>query len=468
MQPPQPQPEPASRRASSTCSTAPRRRSSGGIGCMAGLLRLISPYHRSHHRKRLTAKNNAAARDSPQALPITPSSSPPRKKAAAQAHQTSAASPATASPVKPMKQQLLTTTAVTVRRRRSCDAPRSPTIAPEHRRSSCDSPRPPPPAIIARLMGLEESAPPSPAAAAAAPRPVVLPTRPPPPPPAPAAPETAAEKRRKLLGALEKCDEDLKTLRRIIAAVRAAEMRAASASDVCPVAATTTTTPAGKGAKSTFGRDDEQSPSPSPPTPQQQHKVVRAGEQQYPSPDSVLDAISSPRFPCRKRPSPCTDLDVGGKGGCGNGALAPTVGSKIVKPSRTLVFSGGYCKTKSDGDELPLHAVHYPVPLVVGMPPRSAGAESWRHHRRRWEQEAAAAGRVISRATAESVGEAIMWVRQQQGQLGGAGDDERGRVAAALERAIVHDLVADLVAELLQAQSGGHGAGSGCRKRLCF
>jgi hypothetical protein len=200
-------------------------------------------------------------------------------------------------------------------------------------------------------MGLEESAPPSPAAATATPRPVVLPTRPPPPPPPPAAPETAAEKRRKLLGALEKCDEDLKTLRRIIAAVRAAEMRAASASDVCPVAATTTPAAAGKGAKRTFGRDNEQSPSPSPspspPTQQQQQ------QQLYPSPDSVLDAISSPRFPCRKRPSPCTNLDVGGKGGCGNGALAPTVGSKIVKPSRTLVFSGTYNRRCHDSRYAP-------------------------------------------------------------------------------------------------------------------
>jgi hypothetical protein len=53
---------------------------------------------------------------------------------------------------------------------------------------------------------------------------------PPPPPPSPpplTAPETAAEKRRKLLGVLEKCDEDLKT-RRIIAAVHAAEIRAAT------------------------------------------------------------------------------------------------------------------------------------------------------------------------------------------------------------------------------------------------
>lgn len=111
--------------------------------------------------------------------------------------------------------------------------------------------------------------------------------------------------------------------------------------------------------------------------------------------------------------------------------------------------------------QLHLHAVHYPVPLLVGMP-RSAGAESRRHHRRRWELEAAAAGRVISRAMVESVGEA-MWGPPQ-------GDDEqrreRGRVAAALERAIVEDLVADLLTDLL-AQSG-RGLGTGCRKRLRF
>ncbi|OEL21205.1 hypothetical protein BAE44_0017774 [Dichanthelium oligosanthes] len=442
----QQQPEPGQRRASSACSTAPRR----SIGCMAGLLRLISPYHRSHHRKRLTAKNNAAQASAPPSQP----SSPTKKNAAA------AASPSPApSPVKPTQQpQPQPQPLAGVRRRRSCDAPRSPTIAPEHRRSSCDSPRQPPPAIVARLMGLEESAPPSPAAAA--PRPVV-PTRPPPPPP-PQAAETAAEKRRKLLGALEKCDEDLKTLRRIIAAVRAAEMRAAAASDVAPVAGTTP--PAGKGgAAKWIANHNELSP-----TPRQHNKPRTSEKQQYPSPDSVLDAISSPRFPCRKRPSPCTDHDAGGKAGCGNGAVAPTIGSKIVKPSRTLVFSGDYCKIKS-GDEssLQLHAVHYGgMPLVVGMP-RSAGAESWRHHRRRWELEAAAAGRVISRAMAESAGEA-MWGPQGQG---GAGDDEQRReragVAAALERAIVQDLVADLLSELLAQAGRGHG-GTRCRKRLCF
>ncbi|CAL4922382.1 unnamed protein product [Urochloa decumbens] len=466
MQPPpqQPQPEPAHRRASSlsTCSTASRR----GIGCMAGLLRLISPYHRSHHRKRLTAKNNAA-QTSPPSMP----SSPTKKKAAAAA-VAATLSPAP-SPVKPTQQQQQQAPAA-VRRRRSCDAPRSPTITPEHRRSSCDSPRPPPPAIVARLMGLEESAPPSPAAAAA-PRPaaVVVPARPP-----PAAPETAAEKRRKLLGALEKCDEDLKTLRRIIAAVRAAEMRAAAASDAAAAAPAA----AAKGvAKWMVSRDEKSpSPSPSPPTPQQ-HGKLRGVEQQqlYPSPDSVLDAISSPRFPCRKRSAPCTDLDACGKAGVvANGAAAPTaaVGSKIVKPSRTLVFTGDYCKIKSCNEPtLRLqHAVHHLVPPVVaavveagGAPawlPRAAGAESWRHHRRRWELEAAAAGRVISRAMVESVGEA-MWGPP----LGGNNEQRRERdmVAAALERAIVDDLVADLLTDLLAQSGRGHGA-TGCRKRLCF
>lgn len=36
--------------------------------------------------------------------------------------------------------------------------------------------------------------------------------------------ESAAERRRKLLGALEKCDEDLKELKKIIGAVRSSEM----------------------------------------------------------------------------------------------------------------------------------------------------------------------------------------------------------------------------------------------------
>ncbi|KAM0875234.1 hypothetical protein ACQ4PT_036924 [Festuca glaucescens] len=410
----------------SASATGPRR----SMGCMAGLLRLLSPYHR--HRKRLTAKNAT-----PEASSRPPSPPPAIKKPAETPTPTHA-------PLKPQPQP-----PTAVRRRRSCEAPRSPTIAPEYRRVSCDSPRPPPPAIVARLMGLEESAPPSPATT---PRPRPLPTRPPPPPP----PKMAAEKRRKLLGALEKCDDDLQTLRRIIAAVRAAEMRSAAAVDV--TAAPTGAGEACEGAtKWMDGRDDA-----SPPPQQQQKPRVEA---KYPSPDSVLDAITSPRFPCRKRSSPCTHLEADSKPSCCNEAL----GSKIVKPSRTLVFSGDYCKIKQYCNEL--HAVamyHHPAPVaaVEGVPrwtPSVAEAESWRH-RRRWGLHAS--GR--SRAMVESVGE--VWGK-------GTGEErwEAGLVGAALERAILQDLVWDVVAELLalsgrdvQAPFGGNGGGAMCRKRLCF
>ncbi|KAM0854711.1 hypothetical protein ACQ4PT_050264 [Festuca glaucescens] len=401
---------------SSASATGPRR----NMGCMAGLLRLLSPYHR--HRKRLTAKNATQEASS------RPPSPPPAIKKPVE-------TPApTHAPLKPKPQPQPPTG---VRRRRSCEAPRSPTIAPEYRRVSCDSPRPPPPAIVARLMGLEESAPPSPATT---PRPRPLPTRPPPPPP----PEMAAEKRRRLLGALEKCDDDLQTLRRIIAAVRAAEMRSA---DV-PVALEGE---ACEGAAKWMDGRDEASP------PQQKPRA----EAQYPSPNSVLDAITSPRFPCRKRSSPCTHLEADSKPSFSNESL----GSRIVKPSRTLVFSGDYCKIKQYCNEL--HAVamyHHPAPVaaVEGIPrwtPSVAAAESWRH-RRRWGLQTA--GR--SRAMVESVGE--VW-----GQ--GAGEErwEAGLVGAALERAILQDLVWDVVAELLaqsQAPFGGHGGGAMCRKRLCF
>uniref|UniRef100_A0A0D3FHT9 DUF3741 domain-containing protein n=1 Tax=Oryza barthii TaxID=65489 RepID=A0A0D3FHT9_9ORYZ len=409
--------------ASSSSSGAPRRRS---VGCMAGLLRLLSPYHRSHHRKRLTAKNAA----------------PPVAEGAGGdvftfvAGTAAAAADASSADSGP--------SAALLRRAAEPDdragAPpgqlrQPPPDAAGHR-------RPPhgPGGIRAAVSRRDDAA-------------ATTDSTPSPPP------ETAAEKRRKLLGALEKCDEDLKTLRRIIAAVRAAEMRAAAASDAPPTPEAT-----GKGSDNRWKDDGSRDVDPSPsPTPQKPRS-----EEHYPSPDSVLDAITSPRFPCRKRSSPCTDLDADRKLSCGT----PAVGSKIVKPSRTLVFSGDYCKIKPCNE---LHAVamyHHPVvaieaiPRWIPPPPPPSSEISWRH-RRRWGLEAAAAsGR--SRAMAESVGE--VW--------GHGADEERheaGRVGAALERAILHDLVGDVVAEML-AQSAAptphpfvHGAGAAmCRKRLVF
>lgn len=88
-------------------------------------------------------------------------------------------------------------------RGQSCEVQRSPTLSSEIRRSSSvdlslDSPRRPSPLVV-RLMGLDE-----------------IPV---------SSPDSAAEKRRKLLGALEKCNEDLKSLKRIIDAVQVADKR---------------------------------------------------------------------------------------------------------------------------------------------------------------------------------------------------------------------------------------------------
>ncbi|KAL7218395.1 hypothetical protein ACSBR2_011626 [Camellia fascicularis] len=84
----------------------------------------------------------------------------------------------------------------------SCEVPRSPTLPPEIRRSnSINSPEnfrastPPPPALVARLMRLEEIT----------------------------AEAAIAEKRKKLFGALEKCDEDLKAIKKIIESLRSTE-----------------------------------------------------------------------------------------------------------------------------------------------------------------------------------------------------------------------------------------------------
>jgi len=82
----------------------------------------------------------------------------------------------------------------------SREVPRSPTLPAEIRRSSprksSENVRETP-ALVARLMGLESL---------------------------PASPESVVEKRQKLLGALQRCDEDLKVLKKIIDSVRTPEL----------------------------------------------------------------------------------------------------------------------------------------------------------------------------------------------------------------------------------------------------
>lgn len=116
----------------------------------------------------------------------------------------------------------------------SCEVPRSPTLPAEIRRKSIENIRESP-ALVARLMGLEAL---------------------------PASPESLVEKRQKLLGALQRCDDDLKALKKIIDAVQTPE----------PV------------------------PSPKPVVVKRTVCEVKCsvvnGEQQQPSPVSVLDEFN--------------------------------------------------------------------------------------------------------------------------------------------------------------------------------
>lgn len=173
--------------------------------------------------------------------------------------------------------------------RHSCEVPRSPTLPPEIRRSistaSPDSPRRPP-ALVARLMGLDD-----------------VPV---------SSPELATEKRRKLLGALEKCDEDLKALKQIIEAVRLSEVRVKALAAVGLVEQVKVGTVKGlAGGQDLDGGDSRME--------EEAKCSVINGEQ--PSPVSVLDAISSP--PNRsKRPN---------SGKCYNCACLPfSLGDRII------------------------------------------------------------------------------------------------------------------------------------------
>ncbi|XP_059668249.1 uncharacterized protein LOC132313479 [Cornus florida] len=121
------------------------------IGCMSGILQLVSKYHR-RRRKFLTFGRKQEKNAVPGASKAVP---------------------------QPQAAQ------VCDKRRFSCDVPRSPTIPAEIRRSNS------PPAVVERVMGSEKI--------------------------------TAAEERRKLMGALEKCDEELKALKKIIESVRSSE-----------------------------------------------------------------------------------------------------------------------------------------------------------------------------------------------------------------------------------------------------
>ncbi|KAI5583563.1 hypothetical protein BDE02_06G023100 [Populus trichocarpa] len=168
------------------CSPAPPEKiRSKSIGCMSGIFQFVYKYH---NRRRFITFGKRHEKDivvtSPK--PTTPSSQP-----------SSSSSPSSSSTSLEQENKVL--------QRLPCDmAPRSPTLPTGilRRSRSLNSPESfrAQPAPVARLMGLSDI------------------------PPMTTAELALAEKRRRLLGALEKCDEDLKALKKIIDVVKSSSM----------------------------------------------------------------------------------------------------------------------------------------------------------------------------------------------------------------------------------------------------
>ncbi|KAI3862820.1 hypothetical protein MKW98_008660 [Papaver atlanticum] len=175
------------------------------IGCMSGIFHLVSRYQ--HRRKLLTNSSSSSEKQekcnnnhkkinsSEQAQSLNPKS----ESQPAKPKQTLVSDQKTPTPLSPS----LTDSDL---KRFSFDSPRSPTIPSEIRlsvnvksKSNVDSDnqnQQRSPALVARLMGLDDF------------------------PPTPSSSSSPSEKRRKLMVALEKCDEDLKTLKNIIDTIR--------------------------------------------------------------------------------------------------------------------------------------------------------------------------------------------------------------------------------------------------------
>ncbi|XP_065041636.1 uncharacterized protein LOC135675411 [Musa acuminata AAA Group] len=363
-----------------TMRTSSSRREMGSenrpntIGCMSGIFHLLSRHH-NRSRKRLTSANR---KEKPAvAPPSRPKLPPPRPIDDEEGKKTEP-------------------------QRCSCETPRSPTIPQEIRRrpaaavaaASPDSPRRPS-ALVARLMGLEDS--PAPPVAA------------------------AADKRRELLRALEKCDEDLQALRRIIEAVRSAEIKA----KVVPSAG------------GPAGRLEWDGGDP---------KNQCNGEQ--PSPVSVLDAVSSPRN--RSNGSPNEKQEITTAGLRMAKPPPPRLGEERCNAAQICSFYG-----RISMEAMPRVVEPKGRAIVEDLGPAlltESVRQQWRGRRRR---------RSASRAMGESVEEVWedgVWEERW----------EAGRVGVWVEADITWDLVEELVVELFGWCLKLSPPPGTCRKRLCF
>ncbi|KAI9093620.1 hypothetical protein K1719_027069 [Acacia pycnantha] len=167
---------------SSRRENAPDKLQSKTIGCMSGIIHLVCKSHSSHRfltfgKKQIKNESSFPAKaEQPKQAPVKEGESFKEDRTNA-CHNPSL----------------------------SREAPRSPTLRADIRRSNpAKTPENfrTPPALVARLMGLEDG----PKVASAAEK-----------------PESVEERRERLLNALQKCDDDLKALKKIIEAVRSAD-----------------------------------------------------------------------------------------------------------------------------------------------------------------------------------------------------------------------------------------------------
>ncbi|KAK4404674.1 hypothetical protein Sango_0836000 [Sesamum angolense] len=173
---------------SASTTPPPETHHAKGIGCMSGIIHLFSKYQNPNKRLTFGRKQEKSK----------PSSPAKAKGASIPAAKNSA------------KEDKIEKQTFDTSKRLTCEVKvlRSPTLPPEIRRSTAaSSPENSrtPSSLVARLMGLEDTAP-------AARRPAFD-------------GDPLVEKRQRLLQALEKCNEDLEALKRIIKAVQTADVR---------------------------------------------------------------------------------------------------------------------------------------------------------------------------------------------------------------------------------------------------
>ncbi|KAJ4970737.1 hypothetical protein NE237_003836 [Protea cynaroides] len=253
---------------SSRRETPPEKNEAKSIGCMSGVFKLVCKYQQ--RRKFLTSARKQD-RDS-SSSPKTPKPSLEQK-----IHEKREEEIRSLGKYPPPECDL---------RRFSCEVPRSPTLPADIRRSNSinlpeKSPRPH--SVVARLMGFDEN-------------PV-------------ASPESATDKRQKLLGALDKCDEDLKSLKKTIESIRFSEQFQSPPSAVVGIAGgrnrgTSTSSPR-------FMKALGESKFKVQASSEAMHRLLFRFDGRWtimedkrssdyngvqPSPVSVLDQISSPRF----------------------------------------------------------------------------------------------------------------------------------------------------------------------------